>query len=88
MVNWADGIAFYIGNFLETPEIIKEKLEGRLHWGLVNFSRTSYQAERKVLFAGREYVVKFAKVDSNQDFVNLAKFLNNNLGKQSSGRPS
>jgi len=76
VANWVDGIAFYIGNFQETQEIIKEKLEGRIHWGFVGFARTSFQAEKKTLVSGREYVVRFVKADSNPDFVSLAKFLN------------
>ena len=31
VATWVDGVAFYIGNFMETPEMVKEKLEGRIH---------------------------------------------------------
>jgi hypothetical protein len=82
VANWVNGIAFYIGNFQETPDIIKEKLEGRIHWGFVGFARTSYQAEKKTTLAGRDYIVKFVKVDSNPDFVGLADFLNEGMNKQ------
>ena len=84
VANWVDGIAFYIGNFQETPEIIKEKLEGRIHWGFVGFARTSFQTEKKTMVAGREYVVKLVKVDSNPDFVSLAEFLNEKFGHETS----
>lgn len=76
VANWASGIAFYVGNFQETPEIIKEKLEGRIHWGFVGFARASFEPERKTMVAGREYVVRFVKVESNPDFAALAAFLN------------
>jgi hypothetical protein len=83
VANWVDGVAFYVGNFQETPEIIKEKLEGRIHWGFVGFARTSFQTEKKTMVAGREYVVKFVRVDTNPDFVSLAQFLNEDLKQKS-----
>ena len=82
VANWVNGIAFYIGNFQETPEIIKEKLEGRIHWGFVGYARTTFQPEKKTVVAGREYVVKFSRVESNPDFVSLAEFLNEGLNKK------
>jgi hypothetical protein len=83
VANWVDGVAFYVGNFQETPEIIKEKLEGRIHWGFVGFARASFQTEKKTMVAGREYVVKFVRVDTNPDFVSLAQFLNDELKQKS-----
>ena len=53
----------------------KEKLEGRIHWAAVYFARTSFQPERKVSVGGREYIVRFSKGESNPDFVDLVKFL-------------
>jgi hypothetical protein len=76
VATWVDGIAFYIGNFLETPDLVREKLEGRIHWAAVYFARTSYQLEKKVSVGGRDYIIKFAKGDGNPDFVGLAKFFN------------
>ncbi len=76
VATWVDGVAFYIGNFMETPELVKEKLEGRIHWAAIYYTRTSYQPEKKVTLSGREYVVKFSKGESNPDFVGLVKFLN------------
>jgi hypothetical protein len=76
VATWVDGIAFYIGNFMETPELVKEKLEGRIHWAAVYFTKTSFQPEKKVTMSGREYVVKFAKGESNPDFAGLVRFLN------------
>lgn len=82
VATWVDGIAFYIGNFMETPDLVKEKLDGRVHWAAVYYARTSFQAEKKVTVAGREYVVRFAKGESNPDFVGLVKFLNERSEKQ------
>lgn len=75
-VFWLDGIAFYKDEFLETPEIVKDKLEGKLHWGILHFTRTSYQPENKVTVNGRESSVKMVKAENNADFSNLVKFLN------------
>jgi hypothetical protein len=75
VATWVDGIAFYIGNFMETPDMVKEKLDGRIHWAAVYFTRTSFQPEKKVSVGGRDYIVKFSKGDANPDFVGLTKFL-------------
>jgi hypothetical protein len=83
VANWTDGIAFSIGNFLETPEMVKEKMEGRIHWGAVYFTRTNFQPEKKIMLGSREYVVRFVKADGNPDFVNLARYLSENIKTQS-----
>lgn len=79
VANWADGIAFTIGNFMETPELVKEKMEGRIHWGAVYFTRTTFSPEKKVTLGARDYVVRFAKAENNPDFINLVKYLNENV---------
>ncbi len=66
---------FTIGEFPLTPETVGEMLHGKIHYGNVTFTRTSYQSEKKVTWNGREYVVKLVKADNNPDMVNLAKFL-------------
>lgn len=81
--NWIDGIAFTIGNFLETPEMVKEKIEGRIHWGAVYFTRTSFQPEKKVTLGSRDYVVKFVKAEGNLDFANLVKYIQENIQPKS-----
>lgn len=76
-INWVDGIAFIIAEFLPTPETIEENLKGRIHYNMVWFSETSYQAEKKVALNNREYVIKLMRADKNPNFVELAKFLKN-----------
>jgi hypothetical protein len=76
-VYWVDGIAFFIGQYPSTPEIVKEQLGGRVHFASVSFVRTSYQPEKKTTIGGRDFTVKLVKAESNPDFVELAKFLNN-----------
>jgi len=48
-LNWADGIVFEHGVFHDTDEIIKEKLEGKIHWIALTYAiLEKYQAEFKV----------------------------------------
>jgi len=75
VARWIDGFAFVIGDFSETPETVAEKLKGRLHWAIVNYAKTSYQSEKKVMWNGREHIVRLLKVENNPDLANLGKFL-------------
>ncbi len=36
---WADGIAFSSSTMLETKDVVKEKLEGIIHWSSVEWAR-------------------------------------------------
>jgi hypothetical protein len=74
-VAWIDGIAFASADFPETPEVVAEKLKGRLHKAIVWYTETSFQTEKKASVNGREVMVKLARADGNQDFVNLVEFL-------------
>jgi len=74
-VAWIDGIAFAFGEFPDTPEIVEEKLKGRLHKAIVWYTETSFQAEKRVQVNGRDAVVKLGKAENNKDFVNLVEFL-------------
>jgi hypothetical protein len=79
-IHWVDGIAFLIGEFPATPETIEENLKGRVHYSVVLFSETSYQAEKKTTFNNREYSIRLIKGDENPNFVELVKFLKNFKG--------
>ena len=74
-VSWVDGIAFVFGAFPDTPEVVKDKLDGKIHFALVNFTRMSYQPEKKVTVGNRDYIVRMIKAEENPDFVNLVSFL-------------
>ena len=73
-VTWANGIAFGVGNFPETPETIKEKLNGILHYALVNFTRIGQQAEFPIDVKGQRYSVRLLPTD-NPDFIALTSYL-------------
>ena len=75
VARWMDGFAFAIGDFKETPETVAEKLKGTLHWAVINYAKTSYQSEKKIMWNGSERTVKLIKVEYNPDLANLPKFL-------------
>ena len=75
VARWVKGIAFVAAEFPDNPELISEKLKGRLHWAVVNYTRTSYEPEKKVTANGREHVVRLIKLENIPDLVNLADFL-------------
>lgn len=77
IVNWVSDIAFVIGPFPDTPEVVSDKLNGKIHYGIVTFTRTSYQPEKRVTYGGREYMVRLVRAEDNPDFVDLASFLRN-----------
>jgi len=48
-LNWAEGIVFIISGFLETDEVIKEKLHGRVHYSSIVYGiLDAHQSEFKV----------------------------------------
>lgn len=75
-VLWLDGIAFSIGNFgVSNDRLIEDQINGVVHYAFVNFTRTSFDAEKKPMIAGKEYIVRLVKVENNPNFVALVKFL-------------
>jgi hypothetical protein len=76
VVFWVEGVAFIPVMLPDTEAVVADKLQGVLHYGLVQFTRTSYQAEKKATVAGRDHMIKMLKGENNPDLVNLAKFLN------------
>lgn len=85
MVNWVDGIAFVYALFPETPEVVQDKLNGRLHYAVVRFARTNYEPEKKITIGGTDYTVGLVKGEKNPLFVALAKFLQDFKGEEASG---
>lgn len=75
IVFWIDGIAFVNQLMPDTERILSEKVDGILHFNAVQFTRTEFQAEKRVTVQGRDHIVKMVKADKNPDYVNLTKFL-------------
>jgi len=76
VVLWLDGVAFVTVMMPDTERILSDKIDGILHYSVVQFARTSYQAERKVTIQGRDHTIKMVKAEDNPDLSNLARFLN------------
>ena len=54
-VHWAHGLAFTFGFFPETPDIVKDKLEGKIHYGTIVFASVpEYRAEALVRIQGTD----------------------------------
>lgn len=75
VVQWADGIAFVFQPMPDTENVLNDKVNGILHYNIVQFARTSYYPEKKVTWQGRDHTVRMNKNEKNADFINLAKFL-------------
>ena len=86
VVDWAEGVMFARGEFPDTPETIHDKLRGILHYGVVNFARTSFQEQKKTRFGDRERIIRLRKVEKNADLVNLCKFLDGFKGRPVSAK--
>ncbi len=76
VVNWADGIAFVFQLFPDSDRVLGDKMEGVIHYNTVQFTRTSFQSEKRATIGGRDHIIKLVKGDSNVDFMTLANFLN------------
>ncbi len=75
-VHWVDGIAFVFASFPDTPEVVKDKMNGIIHYAAVNFARVpSYQHTVPVTVNNNTYQVRLNKVENNANFTELAKLL-------------
>lgn len=74
-VSWIDGIAFTFGEFIPTPELVNEQLKGIMHKGVVYYTETSYEEEKRTTVGRNPTIVRILKAEQNADFVNLVRFL-------------
>ena len=80
-VNWIDGIAFSVWRFPDTDDVIREALEGKLHYFAVSFTRLPYATHFTVTVANQEIRVPLRKVDNNPNFVSLVAYLKDFKGQ-------
>ena len=76
-INWIDGIAFFIAPMQPTDEVVRENLQGRIHYASVLFTRTEYRPQVPVKIGNQDYTVRLRKADDNPTLVELASFLRN-----------
>jgi hypothetical protein len=74
-VNWIDGIAFSIWRFSDTDDVVREALEGKIHYFAVSFTRIAFQTHFTVNIANQDIRVPLRKVDNNPNFVSLVAYL-------------
>jgi hypothetical protein len=74
-VNWIDGIAFSIWRFTDSDDIVKEALEGKVHYFAVSFTRLPFQTHFSVNMANQDIKVPLRKADNNPNFVSLVGYL-------------
>jgi hypothetical protein len=60
-----------------TEEVVKENLEGKIHYGSVLFTRTEYQPQVAVKIGSQDFTVRLRKAGDNPTLVELAAFLKN-----------
>lgn len=81
-INWVDGIAFIESPFADSDQVIKEKLNGVIHYSSVEFARVpEYRSEIQVNVGGGPHPIRLQKVDTNPIFVELARYLKEGLYK-------
>jgi hypothetical protein len=73
---WGEGVAFTKKDFLPTPRVNEEQLDGVIHYAGVIFTEISYQEEKKASINGREVPVKLIKTN-NPNILELCRFLRN-----------
>ena len=74
-VNWIDEVAFVYSPLPPTEDVIKEGLNGRVHYASVMFAKMPYQAQIPVKLGNQEYSVRLRKADRNPTLMALGKFL-------------
>jgi len=74
-INWADGIAFVIAAMPPTEDIVKESLEGRLHYASIMFTRIPFQNQIPVNIGNQNYSVRLRKAENNPHLAAVANYL-------------
>jgi len=74
-VNWADGFALLAVPFAATEDVVRENLNGRIHYSTVLFTKVDYRPQVPVTLGSQTYNVRLRKADNNKNFFDLAQFL-------------
>jgi len=74
-VNWVDEIAFLVVPFPATEDIVKEGLNGKVHFGSVIFTKIDYRGQYPIKLGAQSFSVRMRKTDNNRIFVQLIDFL-------------
>jgi hypothetical protein len=74
-VPWSNGVAFVVSNFMETPETVREKLNGVIHYASVNFTKIGFQATFPVTMKDLSKYSVSLIMSENPDFQELTLWL-------------
>ena len=79
-LSWVDGIIFERGSLPDTDDIIRDKLQGKLHWNFLRYTiLEKYQSEFKVEGNIRIPVIN---VSDNKTFREMSKWIKDNFEKK------
>jgi len=79
-LTWVDGVVYEIGIFRDTDDIIREKLDGRVHWSFLHYAiLEKHQPEFKVPGNIRLPVID---VSGNKVFREMAAWIKKNFEKE------
>ena len=74
---WVDGVLFTFEGFPKIPEIIKENLEGIIHWESLNFTEMPTFKD-SILVPGTNQLLRVINNSSTEGVVEAIKWLKNN----------
>ncbi|HZW55781.1 MAG TPA: hypothetical protein VFF30_05780 [Nitrososphaerales archaeon] len=75
-IQWARGVAFSVGFFPQTEEIVRDSLQGKIHYGTVMFtSIPQFKPDVSVRVLGTEHRIRLVNAESNQILADVASFL-------------
>ena len=76
-VEWVDGIAFVKGDYAAPvpTQVTEDQFKGRIHYPIVIFTETGYEAQKRVTLNGRDVPIRLNKAEDNPVFRDMAKFL-------------
>lgn len=75
-INWAGGVAFAVGPMPDNDDLVKDKLKGVVHYGLVQYALVpEHKDEVRVNVGGVTHSVRLQKNEKNPIFIELASYL-------------
>jgi len=81
-IKWVDGVALVHSAYpMTTESVVKELLEGRLHWDHVSFAPME-EYKRNLHLEDSNITAQFINVSVNPVFRDIAKFIRENLMRE------
>jgi hypothetical protein len=74
VIYWVEGVALSFSGFTHTDSIVKELIEGKVHWNSVSFAPMANYQEQVIV---DQLTCKLIDVSNNPTFKAIGKFLRN-----------